>query len=271
MSNNSGGARLTPKEELLRKMQELGVEPKRALGQNFLISGHVISRIFDDVQRERADLIIEIGPGLGALTESLIAMNGRRRLIELDRKYAKYWRERGEDIIEEDALRLNWYKLNLTAKTLLLSNLPYQISSRLVIDRSVGPSEIADMVLMFQKEVAERLVARPSTADYGFLSVVAQSFWSMRVVVDASAECFYPIPKVDSRVMGFKRKAVEGLDDKYVAFVKSAFQFRRKLLVKNLKTKEKQLRPLLAEMGLSENARAEELSVQQFQDIYRRL
>ncbi len=262
---------LTPKEELLKKLHALGVEPKRGLGQNFLISGHVISRIFDDVDRLKPTFVVEVGPGLGALTESLIRRKGRRLLIEMDNKYAKYWRDQGEEVIEDDALQVDWVKMPLPEPTLLLSNLPYQISSRLVIDRSPGPRQITDMILMFQKEVAERLVAGPSTADYGFLSVVAQSFWSMRVVVDASPECFYPIPNVSSRVMGFSRRKDVVLSESYIKFVKEAFQFRRKLLIKNLKPREAKLRPALQELGFSDKTRAEELSAQDFQRLFAKM
>ena len=262
---------LTPKEELLKKMAELGVEPKRALGQNFLISGHVISRIFDDLDRLKPSFVIEIGPGLGALTESLIRRAPARRLIEMDRKYSEYWRNRGEDLVEGDALQIDWDKLSLPEPTLLLSNLPYQISSRLVIERSTGPRAVKDMILMFQKEVADRLVAEARGADYGFLSVIAQTFWSLRVVVDASPECFYPIPNVSSRVMGFARRENVTLGSDYVSFVKSAFQFRRKFLLKNLKAQESLLRRALPELGFSEKVRAEELSPTDFQRLFAKL
>jgi 16S rRNA (adenine1518-N6/adenine1519-N6)-dimethyltransferase len=263
--------RLTPKEELLAKLQNLGVEPKKALGQNFLISGHVITRILDKLDQLRPEFVVEVGPGLGALTDLLLQRPVRRLLIELDRTYAKHWREKGEHVIEEDALQLNWHELEMPEKTLLLSNLPYNIASRMVIDRALGPQKISTMILMMQKEVAERLMAKPSTPDYGFLTVVAQTFWQMRTVVDASPECFFPIPKVSSRVLSFERIADAQFDEKFIAFVKSAFQFRRKQLSKNLKSKEKALKLLLVEMGYSEVARAEELRPADFQQLFLKL
>lgn len=260
---------MTLKEDLLAKMQELGIEPKRSLGQNFLISERVVSEIFQHVDRRAPKFIIEIGPGLGALTERLVERATPFKLIELDRLFAQYWRKRGAEVIEQDALQLNWPNVVCPEGTLLLSNLPYQIGSRLVIDLSLGPAHIDVMVLMFQKEVAERLVAETRTKDYGFLSVVAQTFWSIGRVVDASREDFFPPPNVNSRVLSLKRKRVTGdLGLQYIEFIKKAFQFRRKFMLKSFQENQDKVRESLRHLGYKETVRAEEISPESFQKLY---
>ena len=95
-------------------------------------------------------------------------MKSPELLVELDREFSKYWMAEGLRVYEVDALKLNWDTLKVSPQGLLVSNLPYQISSRIVIDRSLGPDTLTYMVLMFQKEVAERIVAQPRTKAYGF-------------------------------------------------------------------------------------------------------
>jgi 16S rRNA (adenine1518-N6/adenine1519-N6)-dimethyltransferase len=257
------------KEELLFKMQGLGIEPKRSLGQNFLISDHIVSEVIEHVERRAPSFIIEVGPGLGALTERVIERSWPRRIIELDRKFAEYWRRRGEEVLEADALQVKWPELGLPAGTLLLSNLPYQIGSRLVIEVSPGPPELETMVLMFQREVAERLMAEPRTKDYGFLTVVAQSFWSLNRVVDAGPDDFFPAPNVNSRVVSFKRRQVDArLGADFIAFIKAAFQFRRKFMLKSFKSEESSYKEILQKLGIGEKVRAEELQPTDFQKIF---
>lgn len=259
------------KSALIERMRELDIEPKRSLGQNFLIDEYVIDQIVQCVRALDPERIVEIGPGLGALTEKLMNLKKWLVVVELDRKIAAYWRKRGVEVIETDALELDERQLDGGGgKWALVSNLPYQISSRLVIEQSFTHS-FESMILMFQKEVAERLLARPRTHDYGLLSIIAQTFWSMEVVVDASPESFYPKPNVASRVLKFTRKASVTADRDFLTFVKRAFQFRRKFLTKNLKGDMARLKAELAAMGLNETARPEELSVEQYLLLYRKL
>ncbi len=276
--NDSGAHTKSLKEKLLERMQELELRPKRALGQNFLIDSYVVSQIVKAVNALPVLQIIEIGPGLGALTDELIKLERDRILIEFDRKFAAYWRSRGENVIENDALKMDWSehlkqddRASKINKSVLVSNLPYQIASRIVVERSFDDFPIPFMVLMFQREVADRLVASARSAEYGLLSVIAQAFWTIEKVVDASPECFYPKPNVSSRVLKFARKKEVASDRKFLAFIKQAFQYRRKLLVKNLKSYEGQVRGLLTGFGLSETARPEELTVDQYLALFNKI
>lgn len=262
--------------DIKARLAEMGLEPKKAFGQNFLVSPHVIDKIVGAVRASEFANLIEIGPGLGALTEPLLAVGLRPRLIELDRDLVEHWRGRGLEVTDGDALKVDWNDLVGSALTLLVSNLPYQISTSLVIDRCFGPEALKQMILMFQKEVAQRLVAEPRTKDYGLLSVMAQLHFSMHKVADAAPRDFFPPPKVASRVLSFTRREGVRLGPRFLTFVKGAFAFRRKFLLKNLravvdKSKHARLESALAAMGLNLKARAEELSPAQFVELFQRV
>jgi 16S rRNA (adenine1518-N6/adenine1519-N6)-dimethyltransferase len=293
------------RERILGRLDEMGASPKRALGQNFLVSEGAIERILRAAKGAGGPppaAIIEVGPGLGSLTDAILEWGISVVLIELDRAFAEYWRSRQPSapepgassaiaakpysVIEADALALDWSSLQLPEGSLLLSNLPYQISSSLVIERSLAPCGISRMVLMFQKEVAQRLVARAKTPEYGLLTVIAQAFWDVRSLFEAGPRDFYPPPSVASRVVEFRRsepidrrgRPCPGIDRAaFLRFVKSAFSHRRKLMARNLASGffagdpggAGRVAQGLAELGLSAaQARAEELDPAAFVSLF---
>lgn len=264
-------------EELKERMALLGIEPKKSLGQNFLVSDHVIGKICGAVEALEPEWLLEIGPGLGALTSRLQEKFGQYQLIELDHKFAGYWREQGHPVVEQDALQMNWPALVPAAgKRVLVSNLPYQISSSLVIDRTLDENPLDAMVLMFQKEVAQRIRARHHTDEYGLLSVVAQIGWDIETLLEASSRDFQPPPKVASRVLVFKKKpAMVKNKKKFLWFVKGAFSQRRKLLVNNLVSalggKHAELLLVFEKLKMNPKSRAEELSLKQMVDLFKEL
>lgn len=264
------------RERLENRLKELGIVAKKSLGQNFLVSDLVIQKIIQAVHDLNPDKMIEIGPGPGALTDFLISFEKPLQLIELDRQVAKYWRDRDLPVIEEDALRLSWQQFETIEKLVLVSNLPYQISSSIVIDRSVDPCGVKAMVLMFQKEVAQRIRAQEQAEQYGLLSVIAQNFWKIETVTDAGPRDFDPAPKVASRVLKFVR--IESQCEhpqRFLTFAKVAFAQRRKLLKANLRglptdfayTEEKLL-SWVQQNGYKETLRVEELSPQKMMSLY---
>jgi 16S rRNA (adenine1518-N6/adenine1519-N6)-dimethyltransferase len=266
---------VTAYERLQQKLQELGHIAKKSLGQNFLVSDHVISKILKQVEDLKAEKLIEIGPGLGALTEGLLEMKTPITLLEMDSGLAEYWRGRGCNLIEGDALQIDWS--NLTGpNTVLVSNLPYQISSSIVIERSLDSNQLKAMVLMFQKEVAQKIAAPLRRDDYGMLSVIAQNFWKVETVCEAGPGDFRPPPKIASRVLVFKAKD-SGIENRkmFLTIVKESFKQRRKLLKSNLKSylsshkiAENDFLDWLSKHGLKETARAEELSPELYKDLY---
>lgn len=314
---------MTRKERILDRLRELGAEPKRSLGQNFLVSDVVVERILVAARSEPFSEIIEVGPGLGALTEDLLVLGHPLVLLELDAKFAAYWRSRTVSalspssssslassvatvavapvrVVEGDALRLDWKEFGLSDQALFVSNLPYQISSSLVIERSLEPAGVTRMILMFQKEVAQRLGARPRTKDYGLLTVIAQTFWEITTVCDAGPKDFFPPPNVASRVLQFRLRREfspgissdispktppdifsNGFPEGFLAFVKAAFSHRRKLLARNLQREYfggvsagagggtlERIEAALKALGLVATARAEELDPVTFVRLY---
>lgn len=264
-------------ERLQQTMQELGIEPKKSLGQNFLVSDNVIDKIIRAVKESKPEFFIEIGPGLGALTFFLKDISADKCLIELDRVFAEHWRKAGMNVIEADALQIDWNQFaSKPHPRTLVSNLPYQISSSLVIDRCLDPDPFDCMILMFQKEVAQRIRARQQDELYGMLSVVSQTFWQTEMLLEASSRDFNPPPKVASRVLVFRRKVSPVKSKKrYLRFVKASFLHPRKLLISNLEEgfslKKEMTSEILKKMGLSEKARAGELTLEQFLQLYREL
>ena len=174
-------------------------------------------------------------------------------------------------------LKIDWQQFyTVPGKKVLVSNLPYQISSSLVIERSMDKDGLDHMVLMFQKEVAQRIAAKARSENYGMLTVIAQTFWKTETVTEAGPRDFDPPPNVASRVLAFTARPTVVKNGKaYLTFVKSAFAQRRKLLKKNISSlcqqkgiAEEQLVAWLLAMGFTETARAEELSPEQFVELY---
>ncbi len=244
------------------------IKPKRSLGQNFLVNTAVIEKIIASVQNLKPQNLVEVGPGTGALTNHLVKMNLPLTLVELDRDLAAKWRDEKQNVIEGDALQIDWSSIAAPADTVLVSNLPYQISSSLVIERSLANDGIKAMVLMFQKEVAQRIAAVKSTPDYGLLSVIAQVFWKVDKVCDADPKSFSPAPNVASRVLRFVRRENNVSDrKKFLNFVKLAYSQRRKLLANNLGVAKE----IFGACGLKESVRAEELSPEEMVSLWNTL
>lgn len=249
----------------------MGRGAKRSLGQNFLVNSQKIDFIIKQLQFNSFTTLVEVGPGLGALTLRLREIDPNTKLIEMDNQFADYWKGQGYDVIVADALHLDWQTLHLKDAT-LISNLPYQIAARLVIERSVNPAGVSAMILMFQKEVAQRLTAKPKTEDYSLLSVMAQSFWKLENLTELGPNDYFPPPKVASRVVIFRGKT-EGLPhqpQRYLNFVKLSFSQKRKFLKKALSRQygEDAVLKGFEQLGISPKARPEELDVLTFQRLY---
>tara|TARA_B100001248_G_scaffold262389_1_gene258013 strand:+ start:16137 stop:16931 length:795 start_codon:yes stop_codon:yes gene_type:complete len=260
-------------QAIKKRLQELGVHPKKSLGQNFLIYQGTIDKIIDAVDTHDIDQIVEVGPGLGALTSGLQKLGKPLLLIELDRAFAQYWQESGLQVINADALQVDWQKL-APCSTALVSNLPYQISSSLVIEMSVQELGVNQMVLMFQKEVAQRILAKSGSKTYGLLSVVAQAFWQVDFLLEAGPKDFYPPPKIASQVLRFQRRELPFSDSKkFLQLLKSAFHQRRKKVMNNLKSYSEvhDWGKVWSKMGWNEDLRAENLSVEDYIQLFKEL
>ncbi len=259
---------------LEKRMIELQVFAKKSLGQNFLVSDIVIERILAAAAALNPEKMVEIGPGCGALTDLLLEKYNNLKLIELDQSLFEFWKSQGCDIVNQDALQMDW---SAYSDYVLVSNLPYQISSSLVIERSLDKKRLPGMVLMFQKEVAQRIRAEHQSEHYGMLSIMAQEFWTVASVCDAGPRDFRPPPKVASRVLSFKPKTTNITNpQEYLTFIKIAFKQRRRILKTNLMPlgPDYDLNLLiewLKKNNKTEKVRAEELSVFEINSLYHAL
>ena len=245
--------------------------PKKHFGQHFLHERAVIERIVAAIAPQPGDHIVEIGPGEGALTLPLLRVAGQLTAIELDAELIEPLRTRAADIGELTIIHADILETDLTAlaggrKLRLAGNLPYYVSSPILFHCLAHAAAVTDMHFMLQKEVVDRLVAAPGTADYGRLSVMLQYRFVIDALFDVPPECFDPPPKVDSAVLRMIPRPADALNARSEAalstLVAAAFAQRRKMLRNNLKG-------ILSDadferLGISPTARAEELSVEDY-------
>lgn len=211
--------------------------PKKRFGQNFLRDRQVIVRILEAADLGSDDRVLEIGPGLGALTERMLPAAGEVAVMEVDRDLAeglRQWQAPNLTVIEGDVLRLDWERLLERPPYKLVANLPYNISSQVLFKILDHRRLFSRLVLMFQKEVGDRLCAAPGTRDFGILSVFCQLWFDIRKVCGVRPGAFFPPPKVHSAVLAFEPLPAPRVPVADEAFfrrlVKGAFAQRRKTL-----------------------------------------
>ena len=210
--------------------------PRKRFGQNFLTDGAIIDGIVDAINPQAGEPMVEIGPGLMALTQPLVERVGKLTVIELDRDLAVRLRLRPElDVIESDVLKVNFRAIATrlgVAKLRVAGNLPYNISSPILFHLLEQVDVVQDQHFMLQKEVIDRMVAAPATAAYGRLTVMLQWRYDMVNVLNVPPESFDPPPKVDSAVVRMvPREQPATLDAKLLEdMVRVSFSQRRKIL-----------------------------------------
>ncbi|MBJ7331106.1 MAG: ribosomal RNA small subunit methyltransferase A [Solirubrobacteraceae bacterium] len=270
-----------PTQPSLRRMQAFGVRPKHDLGQNFLVDSNILGVIERAAELRDDDVVLEIGGGLGVLSEHLAPRVGHLHVVEIDRSLEE---PLGDALAPfdnvtlhiGDALRLDLTALD-PAPTAVVANLPYGIAATAIL-RSVEDLPSVDRwVAMVQKEVGERFAAKPGTSAYGAPSVLAQLCCEVKVLRSVSRSVFKPVPNVDSVLVGLKRVRPPA-DPKLRALVSAGFSHRRKALAKSLslsgrfdKDIRERVRPALEELGLPADARAERLSPEQFTALFEAL
>jgi 16S rRNA (adenine1518-N6/adenine1519-N6)-dimethyltransferase len=208
---------------------------RKRFGQHFLSDPGIIDAIVRAIAPRPGEALVEIGPGLGALTNPVVALSNRLTVIELDRDLAARLRKRAElDVVESDVLKVDFGALatRLGQRLRVIGNLPYNISSPILFHLLPWADQVIDQHFMLQKEVVDRMVASPSTGDYGRLSVMLQWRYDMENVVDVPPEAFDPPPRVDSAVVRMVPWRTPAALNPAVleALVASAFSQRRKLL-----------------------------------------
>ena len=244
---------------------------RKRFGQNFLVDERVIADIIRAIHPEPADNMVEIGPGLGALTRPLLKKLNHLHVVEIDRDIiARLESDYPKDkliIHAGDALKFDLAQL--PAPLRVVGNLPYNISSPLLFHFAGYADRISDMNFMLQDEVVERMVAEPSTPEYGRLSVMLQYRFHMEKLLDVPPESFRPSPKVDSaivRIIPLPASEVLVRDEKlFSAIVATAFGQRRKTLRNTLKNYLDKCG--LEQLGIDPQLRAENLGVEEFARI----
>lgn len=234
----------------------------------------MINRIIESARITPEQQVVEIGPGLGVLTDRLLPLSDQVHVMEIDRDLIELLEQRPEQNLHVhagDVLKLDWAAILDEPPYTLVANLPYNISSQVVFRLLDHRTLFSRMILMFQREVGERLCAEPGTKDYGILSVLCQLWYDVRPVIQVPPEAFNPPPKVDSIVLSFEPLTVPRVDPGDEVFfkrvVKSAFTQRRKTLRNSLQAggfMTEEIDPALDRAGIVSTRRGETLSLEDF-------
>jgi 16S rRNA (adenine1518-N6/adenine1519-N6)-dimethyltransferase len=258
--------------EMAATLREIGVSPVKSLGQNFLHDRNLAKWVVDQAKISRGDFIVEIGPGLGALTEIALAKGAHVLAIEKDKRLVKFLRDKSQgdalEIVHNDALEFDTRIFYTQPKVKLLGNLPYYISSQLLIKFLEYPSPISLWLFMLQKELARRLVAVPATSDYGALTLLVQLHYRVESLRTVPASVFLPKPEVDSALVRVTPRDPRELPacnyNVFAELVRRGFSQRRKQLGKLIRENIPDWENAAVELGLNPKARAEELSLRQW-------
>ncbi|HBI93370.1 MAG TPA: 16S rRNA (adenine(1518)-N(6)/adenine(1519)-N(6))-dimethyltransferase RsmA [Terrisporobacter glycolicus] len=273
--------RLSSHKATKEVVQKHNFKFSKSLGQNFLIDTNVIDRIIEGARVKEGDYVIEVGPGIGTLTKEMGKTAQKVVAIEIDKTLIPILEETlsdfpnieviNKDILKVDVQELVKEKLN-GGPVKLIANLPYYITTPIVMKFLEEDIPVTDIVVMVQKEVADRMNAKPNTKDYGALSVAVQYYCDTEIVAKAPRHMFMPQPNVDSTVIGLhvREEQIYHVDNEDVFFktVKASFGQRRKTLLNSLGglgflTKD-QIREALQEANIDEKRRGETLSIEEF-------
>jgi len=219
------------------------VSPKKFLGQHFLIDENISKKIVDAINLKEFDKIVEIGPGKGALSKYLFDFSDKLILIEYDTESVEFikssFKKHNPNIIKKDFLKYNLKDvLTQTSKNLIIGNFPYNISSQIIFKILENYLLVGNLIGMFQKEVAERIISKPNSKEYGIISVKTQLLYDVKILFDVSPNVFFPKPRVNSSVISLTRKKNININFDLKLFdklVKLSFQQRRKKIKNSLK------------------------------------
>jgi len=270
--------RLTSPKEVRALLESLGHRPNKGLGQNYLIDANILDIIATTADIQPDESVLEIGPGLGALTERIMPQAKAVTCIEKDPTMVKYLQSRFTNftLLEGDALDLDLEELFRAGITKVAANLPYSVASRLMIDMAECAHRPALMSLTIQKEVADRLTAAPGGKSYGVLGILTGAFYVNTLVKKISSTCFLPPPKVWSAVVRMERRAVPAVGaGEYPLFkklVKTCFSQRRKQIGTILKRQGiSPVDELLADAGIEHAERPERIEIERWARLTERL
>lgn len=269
-------------------LKKYGLRLSKTLGQNFLTDINIIRKIVETGEVCPSDLVVEIGPGIGSMTAEIAKKAGKVIAIEIDKNLIPALKENLDafpsvTIIQGDVMEADLESLtgDWTGPLKVISNLPYYITTPIIMMLLEGNVPWDTLVLMVQREVALRMAAGPSTKDYGALSIAVQYYSEPKLAFTVSKNCFIPKPDVDSAVVKLKKRVLDypsDIDkDHFFKVVRASFGQRRKTLLNSLGNQsfisggKEKLREVLLKLGIKENARAEELTIYDFLNLSREL
>lgn len=269
-------------------MKKYGITANKKLGQNFLIDENVIEQIANASKITEEDLVIEIGPGLGTLTAKLLEKAGKVICIELDNRMIEILKDRffmykNYEIINEDVLKVDLQKLikeNKEKENLknvkIVANLPYYITTPIIMKLLEEKLDIESITVMIQKEVADRLTAIPGEKNSGAITYTVYYYAQAEEILTVPNTSFIPEPEVESEVIKLnlrKKTAIKVQDEKrFFALIKAAFMQRRKTLLNaisnsGLEITKEQMEQILNELDIDTKVRGETLTIEQFAQI----
>ena len=260
-------------------LNQYGLRANKKLGQNFLINQQIIDEIIEKSQITKEDTILEIGPGLGSLTKALMQNAKRVIAVELDENMVNILKNRFNnenlEIINEDILKIDLNEItNKYGKIKVVANLPYYITTPIVMKLLEEEYNIESITVMVQKEVGERLCAEPGSRDFGAVTVGVNYYSNSKIIIDVPKDNFMPVPEVDSCVikLDILNEPPVAVKDKkrFFRLVKAAFSQRRKTINNSLASGEfskENVLNTLSKLGIDAKLRAENLSIQDFANI----
>lgn len=266
---------IAQKEVTLHILKRFGIRMSKKLGQNFLIDEHVVNSIVAAADIKPGDAVLEIGPGIGTLTQGLAEAGANVTAVEIDRRLLEVLSKtlEGYDnvrVVHGDILRINIAETVGAAQYKVVANLPYYITTPIIMGLLEARMPIEVLVTMVQKEVAQRMVAVPGTKDYGALSVAVQYYTKAEIMFIVKPDSFIPPPSVESAVIRctvLDKPPVEVNEKIFFRVVKAAFAQRRKTLSNTLKTTgvpAETLKVILDAAGIDGARRGETLSLDEF-------
>lgn len=264
---------------------------KKSLGQNFLIDTNILKKIAMAAELKPEDIVLEIGSGIGSLTEIMLPQIKKIICIEVDNRLVQAFKEIFRsclssqiDLIESDAMKLDYRELKIrTGVTKVVSNLPYKIAAPLILKIMLEAPEIEHYCLTIQRDIADRLTAKKGDKNYSSYAVKANFLADFKILFPVSRSCFIPVPFVDSVVVKAGRKTSKKTADintpDFFGFVEDCFLHRRKKLVNSLLTSDEHkyvdkinlIIKMLHGIGKDKNLRAEDLRLEDFLFLYRSL
>ena len=257
-------------------LERYGLRADKSFGQNFLVDVHALQAIVQAAELDATDTVLEVGPGLGVLTRELVERAGRVVSVELDRRLIAVLQETvgaapNLEIRFGDAMQFDFG--DLPNESVMVANLPYNIATGLIV-RALESGRFERLVVMVQREVAERLVAAPGTPQYGAVSLIATHFANGRIVRNVAPGAFYPPPEVTSSIVRLDARPDARPAPELFALIKDAFRHRRKTLARNLQMagySRDRVASALEATGLETRVRGEELGLEQYRELLREL